>query len=91
MNKSSKSPNKIEPDFFIDITLEICPMTFVRTKLIIESMSKGDILDVRLQGEEALKNVPSSAMRMGNKIISLEPESDKNSPHGIHRLLIQKV
>ena len=91
MNKSSKSLNRVEPNFFIDITSEICPMTFVRTKLIIESMSEGDILEVRLQGEEAIKNVPVSVKRMGNNVISLEPESEKKSPFGIHRLLIQKV
>tara|TARA_B100000902_G_scaffold272020_1_gene257964 strand:- start:226 stop:501 length:276 start_codon:yes stop_codon:yes gene_type:complete len=91
MNKSSKSLNREEPDFFIDITTETCPMTFVRTKLMIESMSEGDILNVRLQGEEALENVPNSAKRMGNKVISLEPESDNNDPHGIHQLLIQKL
>ena len=91
MNKSSKNLNRVEPNFFIDITSEICPMTFVRTKLLIESMSVGDIVDVRLQGEEALENVPNSATRMGNKVISLKPEDEKNTPYGIHRLLIQKL
>ena len=90
MNKSSKSLNRMDPNFFIDITTEICPMTFVRTKLILESMNKGDIVEVRLQGEEALKNIPNSAKKMGSIIISLEPETNTDSLHGNHRLLIQK-
>ncbi len=91
MNKSSKSLNRAEPNFFIDITSEVCPMTFVRTKLIIELMNKGDIAEVRLQGSEPLENIPRSAKEMGNIIVSMKPESETSGPYGIHRLLLQKV
>jgi TusA-related sulfurtransferase len=90
MNKSSKTTNSAEADFFLDITPEVCPMTFVRTKLMIEKMSKGDVAEVRLQGGEALRNVPRSVEDMGNSIVSLKPESITNGRHGIHRLLIRK-
>ena len=32
----------IQPDQTIDITAEVCPMTFVRTKLRLERMKPGD-------------------------------------------------
>jgi TusA-related sulfurtransferase len=76
---------------FIDITTEICPMTFVKTKLMIEKMPQNDILEVRLKGKEPLINVPRSVLEYGQIILNLEPESDDQSPLGIHRLLIRKT
>ena len=36
----------IHPDQTIDITNEVCPMTFVRTKLKLERMQPGEVLSV---------------------------------------------
>ncbi len=91
MNKSSYNSNREEADFFLDITNEVCPMTFVRTKLLIETMKQGDVAEIRLQGAEPLENVPRSAKKMGNIVISLIPEDDASSIYGIHRLLFRKV
>ena len=91
MNKSSKSIIKEGATFFLDITPEICPMTFVRTKLMMEKMGQGDVAEVRLQGEEPLENVPRSVEEMGDIIVSLEPEEVTTHPYGIHRLLIRKA
>ena len=66
-------------------------MTFVRTKLLIETMKQGDVAEIRLQGAEPLENVPRSAKKMGNIVISLIPEDDASSINGIHRLLFRKV
>ena len=51
----------IPSDHAIDITGEVCPMTFVRTKLKLERMQSGEVLSVRLRGEEPLRNVPRAA------------------------------
>ena len=83
--------NREGAKFFLDITAEICPMTFVRTKLMIEKMSQGDVAEVRLQGAEPLENVPRSVEEMGNIIVSLEPENGTTDPRGIHRLLIRRA
>ena len=77
-------------DYFIDISSEICPMTFVKTKLLIERMGQGETAEVRLQGKEPLENVPRSIKDFGHEILLLEPE-DKTSPNdGIHRLILRK-
>jgi len=76
---------------FIDITNEICPMTFVRTKLMIEKTPQNEVLEVRLKGKEPLINVPRSILECGHIILYLEPETDDQGPLGIHRLLIKKV
>jgi TusA-related sulfurtransferase len=64
------------PDHSIDITGEVCPMTFVRTKLKLERMRPGEVLAVRLKGEEPLKNVPRAAREEGHAILGVEPQGD---------------
>jgi TusA-related sulfurtransferase len=58
----------------IDITGEVCPMTFVRTKLRLERMQAGEVLRVRLRGEEPLRNVPRAAREEGHAILAIEPD-----------------
>ena len=77
---------------FIDITDQVCPMTFVHTKLALEKLAVGEVLEVRLKGAEPLENVPGNARRLGHEILSLEPE-DAAHPEATapHRLLIRKA
>tara|TARA_B100001540_G_scaffold292136_1_gene290233 strand:- start:633 stop:902 length:270 start_codon:yes stop_codon:yes gene_type:complete len=75
---------------FIDITGEICPMTFVKTKLAIENAKIGDIIQIRIKGREPLENVPRSIVEHGHKILSNHPENPKSTRSGIRLLLVQK-
>jgi len=77
-------------NYYLDIIHEICPMTFVKTKLVIEKMQSGDRLEVRLKGREPLRNVPRSVRELGHCIVSLDPEPGE-PPDGIHKLYIEKV
>jgi len=63
----------VPPDHTIDITGEVCPMTFVRTKLRLERMKPGDVLHVRLRGDEPLRNVPRAARDEGHIILGIVP------------------
>jgi tRNA 2-thiouridine synthesizing protein A len=69
----------------IDITRDICPMTFVRTRLALDRMAPGEILLVKLKGEEPLNNVPRTATEQGHEVLSLQTDAD-----GISRLLIRR-
>jgi tRNA 2-thiouridine synthesizing protein A len=69
----------------IDITKDICPMTYVRTRLALDKMTPGQTLLVRLKGQEPLKNVPRTATEQGHEVLSLETDQD-----GISRLLIRR-
>ena len=62
-------------DYFIDITRDVCPFTFVKTKLLLERMPVGAIATVRLKGELPLDNVPRSLRAHGHEIISLVSET----------------
>jgi TusA-related sulfurtransferase len=77
------------PDYFIDITGEVCPMTFVKTKLAVERMEAGKIIEVRLKGSEPLLNVPRSLAELGHIVVDIQPEAGE-SETGIHRLTILK-
>ena len=69
----------------LDITREVCPMTYVRTKLRLETLAPGELLEVLLTGDEPLRNVPRSAREEGHEVLGLE-----RLPSGAHRLLIRK-
>ena len=51
-------------------------MTFVRTKLKLERMRSGEVLGVRLRGEEPLRNVPRAARDEGHSILGIVPEGN---------------
>ena len=64
-----------EADLELDITAEVCPMTFVRTKLALEQMAVGQVLNIRLRDGEPRHNVPSAVRANGHEILSLLPSS----------------
>jgi tRNA 2-thiouridine synthesizing protein A len=66
----------LQADHDIDITGEVCPMTFVRTKLRLERMRPGEILAVRLRGDEPLRNVPRAARDEGHVILGIAADGD---------------
>ncbi len=80
-----------EPRLFLDISGEVCPLTFVRTKLLIERMEPGQAAEIRLQGAEPLANVPRAVAQLGHFVVSLVPEDPSAGPHALHRLTIRKA
>ena len=55
----------------IDLLNEICPMTFVKTKLALEKINKGERIKVIYNSQEAKTNVPKSVIEIHHKIISI--------------------
>ena len=60
----------------IDITAEVCPMTFVRTRLALDRLPPGSLLRVRLRGDEPLRNVAASAAALGHGVLATEALPD---------------
>lgn len=60
----------------LDITRELCPMTFVRTRLALDKMTPGQTLRVRMKGDEPVRNVPRTAKEQGHEVLSLETGED---------------
>jgi len=63
---------KITPDKSINIKGLVCPYTFVKSKLAIESMEVGQILEILLDSEEASRNIPKSMEDHGQKVLKVE-------------------
>ncbi|MBF0460949.1 MAG: sulfurtransferase TusA family protein [Magnetococcales bacterium] len=79
-SKKSRLPCLLWPpqvtDAFIDITGEVCPLTFVRVKLKLETMAAGTTLGIRLNPGEPLDNIPRSLQEEGCRIVSLTPDGE---------------
>ena len=69
----------------LDITTEMCPMTFVRTRLALDRLAPGQTLLVRLKGDEPLRNVPRTATEQGHTVLALETGAD-----GVSSLLLRR-
>ncbi|GHV84247.1 transcriptional regulator [Spirochaetia bacterium] len=52
----------------IDITNVVCPITFVKTKVALEDIEDGQVLEVRLNDGEPIQNVPRSLKDEGHKV-----------------------
>jgi len=76
---------EIKPDKSIDIKGLVCPMTFVRSKLAIEGIEAGAVLEVFIDYEEASRSVPRSMEEQGHKSLLVEKINDTD-----WRLLIRK-
>jgi TusA-related sulfurtransferase len=72
--------------FNLDVTKEHCPMTFVKTKIELNKLQTGDILNVKVTEGEPLQNVPRSATEQGFKVLSVEETPTK----GIYTIEIEK-
>ncbi len=76
-------------EHYLDVTGEVCPMTFVRTKLLIEKMSSGETAVVCLNSGEPLQNVPRAVREHGHSVLDLAPV-DPARPDGPHLLRFRK-
>lgn len=79
-------PAPPKPDASLDITLDVCPMTFVKTKLELEDLAPGAVLEVLLRDGEPLHNVTRSCEDEGHRILSREHHHDN-----IWRILIRRA
>lgn len=70
----------------LDLRGVLCPLNFVYTKLKLEEMDEGQVLEVILNDGEPMRNVPRSVKAEGHKIVKVEKIDDD-----AFKLLIQKM
>lgn len=78
------------PHFVLDITGEVCPLTFVRTKLLIERMAAGQTADVLLRDGEPLANVPRAVEALGHSVLEVVPLPETGGNRSVHRVRFRK-
>lgn len=76
---------EIKPDQLLDLKNTPCPMNFVKTKLKLEEMDLGEILEVILDDGDPIKNVSASIKEEGQRILKVERLNDN------WRLIIKKI
>jgi TusA-related sulfurtransferase len=69
----------------LDITKDRCPMTFVKTKLKLEELEPGDILEIILTTGEPLNNVPRTVTEQGHTVLETTLVKDN-----IHKVVIKR-
>ena len=89
-DKPKDRTNEIGYEHFLDITGEVCPMTFVRTKLLIERMASGETALIYLNAGEPLDNVPRSIREHGHVVVNIGA-LDPANPAGRHFLVLRKA
>lgn len=73
------------PNECLDLRGTPCPLNWVKTKLRLEEMDAGQVLEVLLDDGEAIRNVPRSAKAEGHQIVEIKPLE------GGFRVLIERV
>jgi tRNA 2-thiouridine synthesizing protein A len=71
-------------DDSINLTNEVCPMTFVLTKTKLDALEPGQHLEVILPAGEPMRNVPIQIKEEGHKILKVEKMGN------FFRLIIEK-
>ncbi|MEO8377214.1 MAG: sulfurtransferase TusA family protein [Candidatus Sumerlaeota bacterium] len=73
------------PNASLDVTKDVCPLTFVKTKLELEGLAEGDVLEVFVRDGEPLHNVTRSCEQDGHRVFAREQRGDNK-----WRLLIRR-
>ena len=77
---------EIKVDDTVDVTDVKCPTTFVKAKVAIEELDEGQVLAIRLNDGEPVRNVPRSLKEEGHEILKLNDNQD-----GTFTLFVKKV
>ncbi len=66
----------MDDDVFKDLRGTVCPMNFVKVKVALSKMSKGQTLKVLLDDGEPIENVPRSVKLQGHEVVAMKSEGD---------------
>ena len=73
-------------NFQLDVTTDTCPMTFVRTRLQLDKMAAGEVLELRYRGEEPRRNLARSLDEQGHVVLQHE-----HAPDGSGWIIVRKA
>ncbi len=68
--------NELKPDKAIDLKGEVCPYTFVKSKLALEEMGLDQVLEIVVDHEPAVENVPKSLKNEGQQVLAIDKIND---------------
>ncbi len=68
----------VKVDLEIDLKGEVCPYTFVKSKLALEEMEPGQVLRVVVDHLPAVENVPRSLDNEGHQVLEIVQINDSD-------------
>ena len=83
---NKESDDNGDADVFKDFRGVGCPMNFVKTKIAMDPMESGQLIEVLLDDGDPINNVPGSVKLEGHEILSQDQRDD-----GHWSLLIKKA
>ncbi len=66
----------ISADRFLDISNEVCPMSFVLTKLALDEMDDGQVLELVCQAGDPIRNISIQLKDEGHLIVGVQKEGE---------------
>lgn len=76
---------ELKIDRRIDIRGDVCPYTFVKSKLALEDMESGQVLEILIDHAPATENVPRSLANEGHKVLEVKQIGENE-----WRIIVQK-
>ena len=77
---------QVVPAVELDLRGDICPITFVKSKLALEEMEPGSLLRVIVDYLPSVKNVPASMENEGHQVLSV-----RELQEGLWEILVKKA
>ena len=71
----------------LDLRPFACPLTYVKTRVALDRLAPGEVLELWLTAGEPAESVPRSAEEDGHHVLSVEP---LDGAGGAFRVLVQK-
>jgi sulfite reductase (ferredoxin) len=78
-------PGKDKTRKFLDLRGTECPFNYVKTKLYMEGMEKGEIIEVLLDAGAPVENVPKSLDNDGQKVMEIIKQEDH------YKVVVEKI
>ncbi len=77
---------QVAPPVELDLRGDICPITFVKSKLALEEMESGALLRVIVDYLPSVKNVPASMENEGHQVLGI-----REIQEGLWEILVKKA
>jgi len=68
------------PSATVDLRAYACPLTYVKTRIALERLAPGDVLEVWLAAGEPVESVPRTAEEEGHRIVAVEALGGGGAP-----------
>jgi tRNA 2-thiouridine synthesizing protein A len=78
----------IAPRITVDLRPFACPLTYVKTRIALERLAPGDVLEIWLAAGEPAESVPRSAEEEGHRVVAVEELGGGDA--GALRVLVEK-